>query len=88
MKCNVIAQRIALQEHLIALDETIQADIEEYTSDPDGKLRTLNTEAAKEMFDKWLEEFKIEKPSEFFENHKSNDTELMCSIQSKQEFLF
>lgn len=73
---------------MISIEEKIKEDIEAYTEDPDGKLKTLNKAAAEEMFNDWLDEFKLEKPSEFFENHKSNDTELMCSIQSKQAFMF
>ena len=88
MKCNVIAQRISLQEHLQKLDETIQADIDEYTSDPEGKLRQLDTDAAKAMFEKWLEDFRLDKPSEFFEKHASNDPELMCLVQRKEDFMF
>lgn len=39
------------------------------------------------MFDRWLAEFNLVQPSQFFKDHPTNDSELVCSIQTEREFL-
>jgi hypothetical protein len=46
MKCNIIAQRIALQEYLIERELEIVKDIDEWTADED-KLKTLDKATVK-----------------------------------------
>jgi hypothetical protein len=46
MKCNIIAQRIALQEYLIERESEILKDIDEWTADED-KLKTLDKATVK-----------------------------------------
>jgi hypothetical protein len=58
MKCNIISQRITLQEYLVEKSEDILKDIEEWTGDEE-KIKTLDRKTFEEMVDQWLEGFKI-----------------------------
>jgi hypothetical protein len=58
MKCNVVAQRITLQEYLIEKYEDIIKDVEEWTADEE-KFKTLTRKTFEEMVDQWLSEFKL-----------------------------
>lgn len=86
MRTNRVAQRIALQEYLIERQEEILKEIEEWTSDEE-KVKGLHTDEVKKMLDGWLSEFKLVQPSQFFREHPTNDSELVCSIQQELEFL-
>ena len=86
MRCNIIAQRIALQEHLIERAEDINKEIDEWINDED-KIKTLDKATVDTMMDTWLAEFQIVMPSQFFKDHPTNDTELVCSIQTEKEFM-
>jgi hypothetical protein len=39
------------------------------------------------MIDTWLANFILTQPSQFFKDHPTNDSELVCSIQTEKEFL-
>lgn len=39
------------------------------------------------MMDTWLADFHLVHPSDFFKDHPTNDSELVCSIQTEKEFL-
>lgn len=39
------------------------------------------------MLDEWLAEFNLVQPSQFFKDHPTNDSELVCSIQTEKEFM-
>lgn len=86
MKCNIIAQRISLQEYMRGQKaDEVQADVDEWTQEEDKlsmeeKLKILTRQHFEEMLDKWCEEFEIEQPSEFFKKNPTNDAELVCSI--------
>lgn len=85
MRCNIIAQRISLQEHMRdakKLEEVLE-EIDEWTADEE-KIKTLTKANFVEMLDKWCGDFKIEQPSQFFKDHPTNDAELVCSIQDGQ----
>lgn len=82
MKCNIIAQRISLQEYLIEREVDILKDIEEWTIDED-KLKTLDKATVKSMMTTWLSDFQLQQPSQFFRDHPTNDSELLCSIQTE-----
>jgi hypothetical protein len=79
LRCNKIAQRIVLQEYMIERHEEILRDIEEYTADEE-KIKTLTKDVADSMIDTWLAEFRLVQPSQFFKDHPTNDSELICSI--------
>lgn len=86
MQCNVIAQRIALQEYLIDHEEQIMAEIDEVWND-DEKKKVLDQKKVIEWFDTWLADFELQQPSSFFRDHPTNDSDLVCTIQPKLEFL-
>ena len=86
LRCNKIAQRIVLQEYMIERQEEILRDIEEYTADEE-KIKTLTKDVADSMIDTWLAEFRLVQPSQFFKDHPTNDSELICSIQDEKSFL-
>ena len=52
MRCNVISQRIALQEYLIAKAEDIAKDLEEWADE--DKVKTLDRAQFDVMVDTWL----------------------------------
>ena len=79
LRCNKIAQRIVLQEYMIERQEEILRDIEDYTADEE-KIKTLTKDVADSMIDSWLAEFHLVQPSQFFKDHPTNDSELICSI--------
>jgi len=85
MRCNVISQRIALQEYLIAKTEDIAKDLEEWADE--DKVKSLDRAQFDAMLDTWLSEFFLVQPSQFFRDHPTNDSELVCSIQSEKEFM-
>ena len=78
LRCNKIAQRIVLQEYMIEKAEEIQKDIEEWTGDEE-KIKTLKREDVDSMIDTWLADFHLVQPSQFFKDHPTNDSELVCS---------
>ena len=86
MRCNIIAQRITLQEYLMDREADILKDIDEWVSDEE-KIKSLNRETVDTMIDGWLNEFQLVQPSQFFKDHPTNDSELVCSIQTEKEFL-
>lgn len=85
MICNIIAQRIALQEHLLSKAQDILAKLDE---------KIINEEVAHEadrrfvvdMITEWLGKFKIQQPSEYFLEHPSDDPTLVCNILTEIEF--
>jgi hypothetical protein len=86
MQCNIIAQRISLQEYLIEKEEEIMADIDAFTNGEPEKLQELDANEVHNMFDKWLAEFELVQPSAFFAEHPTNDTDLCCNTQTPKEF--
>jgi len=58
MRCNIVAQRITLQEYLCEKYEEITNDIEEWTGDEE-KIKTLDRKTVDDMMDQWLEGFKL-----------------------------
>ena len=47
------------------------------------EVKKLKQQGAEKMFNSWLKEFKINQPSKFFESHETDDTELVCNIQTE-----
>ena len=86
LRCNKVAQRIVLQEYLIERSEEILKDIEEWVSDEE-KIKDLKKQNVVAMMDAWLADFHLVQPSQFFKDHPTNDSELICSIQDEKEFL-
>ena len=61
-------------------------EVEEWVGE-DEKLKTLDRAAVDAMLDGWLAEFALQQPSDFFSAHPTDDTELVCTIQTPKEFL-
>jgi len=62
MKCNIIAQRITLQEYLMDREADILKDIDDWVSDEE-KIKTLDRATVETMLDGWLNEFTLVQPS-------------------------
>lgn len=58
MRCNIIAQRISLQEYLIEREANILKEIEDWVSDEE-KVKTLDRATVDAMMDEWLQDFKL-----------------------------
>ena len=69
MRCNVIAQRIQLQEHLLSVggDDMIKF-IEEVCNNEEMSNKLNNENIADTVFNKYLDGFKINNPSDYFRN--------------------
>jgi len=79
MRCSPIAQRIALQEYLTEREPVIMKDIEDWLADEE-KLKTLDKKTVEDMLESWLEEFEMVQPDNFFRDHPTNDTDLICIV--------
>ena len=64
---------------MIDKSEEILKDIEEYTADEE-KIKLLTKDVVVSMMDTCLSEFHLVQPSQFFKDHPTNDSELICSI--------
>ena len=84
MICNIIAQRMALQEALLARKDEILDELEELITNAENY--QMDTMGVEKLVDKWLENYTIRQPSEYFLDHPSDDTELICNTLSEQEF--
>jgi len=71
---------------MIEKAEEIQKDIEEWTGDEE-KIKTLKRDDVDSMIDTWLADFHLVQPSQFFKDHPTNDSELVCSIEDEKNFL-
>lgn len=88
MRCNVISQRITLQEYLTDRQEDITAQLEALVGETvPEELKKLDRALVDGLLDQWLADFALVQPSQFFKDHPTNDSELTCSIQAEKEFL-
>lgn len=83
MKCNIISQRIQLQEYLLVEESTITKKIEETLQDEEG-VKLIDRAGAEGMFDGWLSGYNhaLTQPTEYFRKHPTNDYELVCNALS------
>lgn len=58
MKCNIISQRITLQEYLLTKETEISEKIDFYFQNEDD-YKMLNREMTEQIFDEWLSEFNL-----------------------------
>ena len=58
MRCNIIAQRVTLQEYLIEREAHIAREVEEWLADEE-KLKTLDRATVDELIDSWLSDFHL-----------------------------
>lgn len=83
-----MAQRMALQEHLIQNADDIFKSIEDITNNEE-EYKMLDKEGAiGQFFDRWLADFEIANPTgDFFLDPENAEEGLVCNIQSKLEFV-
>lgn len=67
MRCNVVAQRVQLQEHLLSVggDDMIKF-IEEVCNNEEMSNKLNNENIGDTVFNKYLEGFKVNNPSDYF----------------------
>lgn len=87
MQCNIIAQRMALQEHLIQRAEAIIKRIDEQLSNEEEIKKLERPQVEEEIVRDWLMGFEINNPSDFFEENETDDLNLETAIQSELEFM-
>ena len=58
MKCNIISQRILLQEYLLSEDGNISKNIED-TMQNEEDIKSLDRNAVEGMIDSWLATFRL-----------------------------
>jgi hypothetical protein len=85
MRCNIIAQRIAFQEHCIRKDSEIKETIENMLKNEE-EIKKLSKQDVEELFDQWFQEFELSQPSEYFFDNPTDDSDLCTNIQTKNEF--
>ena len=88
MKCNIIAQRIAFQEYCLERESVINGRIDYFFApDNEAEYKELKREDVERQLDEWFGEFIISRPSDYFLEHQTDDSELVCNIQTVREFL-
>lgn len=68
MKCNIIAQRISLQEHLLKQADDILKQIDDLQNNEEEAKNLRLDNAQQDLFGPWLEGFHLENPSDYFKN--------------------
>lgn len=86
MKCNIIAQRISLQEHLLKQADDILKQIDDLQNNEEEAKNLRLDNAQQDLFGPWLEGFRLENPSDYFKNQPDN-VDLVCNTQTEFEFL-
>jgi hypothetical protein len=89
MRCNIIAQRMELQEHLSQRGDEINKLIDEFLANEDDAKEKLSQEyVMNELFADWLSSYKIYQPTDYFMSEsREDDINLVYNIQTEFEFL-
>jgi hypothetical protein len=88
LKCNIVAQRMALQEHLIRNADDINKMLDDIMVNDEEKVKLDKRLAISDYFDVWLNEFEISNPTgDFFLDPENEDETLTCNIMPKLDFL-
>lgn len=68
MKCNVIAQRIALQEFLMERQVDIEEALDKYlvNEQEEAKAKDIKRADVESLFQEWLSGFMLTQPSDYF----------------------
>ena len=80
MKCNIIAQRMSLQEHLLMNSEEIMKLIDDYLNNDEEAKTLTKDKVSEEIFSEWLNNFKIYQPSDYFLGLETDDINLVSNI--------
>jgi hypothetical protein len=65
----------------------IITEIETYTSNDEEAKKLEDSSFVIPIFNKWLDIYKISRPSEYFIDHPTDDADLVCHIQTEFNFL-
>jgi hypothetical protein len=71
---------------LIEKFEDVSKEVEDWVADEE-RVKTLDRAQVDAMMDVWLVDFNLVHPSQFFKEHPTNDSELVCSIQTEKQFM-
>lgn len=85
MVCNIIAQRMELQEYLKERKEAMLTQITSIMTNRE-QYSTMDLRSIQNLINDWLQDFEITQPSDYFNEHKSDDPGLVCNILTEQEF--
>lgn len=83
MKCNVIAQRMALQEYckkIFGGEEGLEKVIQGIIDLDDNDKAAYKTAEAEKKLEEFFSGFKITQPSEYFLSHPTDDSDLSSNI--------
>jgi hypothetical protein len=86
MRCNIISQRISLQEYCIEKGDEIKNTIDTMLKNEE-EIKKLSKEDVENLFDSWFEDFEIPQPSDFFFHNPTDDSDLYTNIQRKNDFV-
>lgn len=88
MKCNIVAQRISLQEHLLARASDILEVMDNFIQNEDDAKEKLSQEyVINELFNNWLSGFKITQPGDYFLKLDHDNIELEYCIMTEIELM-
>jgi len=88
MKCNIIAQRICLQEYLLTRANEILEIMDTFIQNEDEAKEKLSQEyVINELFNNWLAGFKIQQPGDYFLSLQKDNVELEYNTQSEIELM-
>lgn len=68
MRCNIIAQRVALQEHLLKISDEIFKFLDDIANNDEDAKQLNFDNISMSTFNVWLQGFKIENPSDYFKD--------------------
>ena len=86
MKCNIISQRIDLQEYCITKSEEVVELIEGYINNEE-EAKNVQRVNFEQIVSEKFGEFEIVQPSEYFLKHPTDDSELVSNVNTPEEFL-
>lgn len=86
MRCNIISQRITLQEHLIKQSDDIMKQLEDLANNEEEAKNLNFKNVQSELFGNWLQGYKIENPTDYFKNEADN-VDLVCNVLTELQFM-
>jgi len=86
MECNVIAQRIMLQEHLLKNSDDLMKFLDEAIMNEETFSKLTCDNVGEKIFDQWLAEYKITNPDDYFKDQDDN-VDLVCNTADELNFM-
>jgi len=85
LKCNIVANRMILQQFCINNQTAIKDEIEGIINNPDVNKKFVTKEKFEQLVARWLKEYQIIQPSDFFDEHPTNDVTLVTNDMTEIE---